>query len=86
MDFVATRESIMSQNQIINWNYIDEYPTEEGWYPVLQCFEIEEGFIPRAAYFTGKKWSIRWIVAYINTKVSSAEEAEEIAYDNDQDL
>lgn len=27
-----------------------------GWYPILQCWKLDDGFFPGGAFWTGREW------------------------------
>lgn len=39
------------------WTFEDKpETTEPGWYAILYCWEIDEGFFTGAGYWDGKRW------------------------------
>jgi len=65
------------------WEY--GTPLVPGWYPVLLCWEIEEGVFPSSAKWDGKQWSLSAVVAF-GILCTTAEEAMFIARENDVDV
>jgi len=72
----------------MKWQSINEQNIQiEGYYPVLECYSIEEGLIPSAAYWNKTEWVdvTGHVVAYIPDKFNSVDEALTVAYENDPD-
>jgi hypothetical protein len=69
----------------MEWHLLaDKEPQSIGWYPVLLCWEAEEGFFPAAAYWNGEAFAderaaSHWLPKQLQTK----DEAEAFAYEND---
>ncbi len=67
----------------MKWNFEDK-PTEIGWYPVLGCYDPEEGLLPFCAYFDGARWGKiegANVVAF-GDLAESDEEAASLAFDH----
>lgn len=68
------------------WNYEDK-PAEPGWYPVLICYDPDEGAFPSVAYWSiGRicKWDRKGIVAFGQRRESEAD-AHKLAHQHDPD-
>lgn len=61
----------------------DKEPNEIGWYPVLLCWSIREGFFPSSAFWNGNKFNEGAASHFINKIFISSNEAEDYAYKND---
>jgi hypothetical protein len=62
----------------------DEPPSAEGWYPVMICWEVEEGFFPGSAWFDGKRWdTTEPVILHGPSPCASAEAAREWACAHD---
>jgi len=66
----------------MEWEFIKE-PVDDGWYPVLVCYDLREGIFPNAAYWDGKKWDSQ-VVAH-GDKCELRDQALALAYENDPD-
>lgn len=60
-------------------------PKEVGWYPILICWDEEEGHFPGAAYWTGKEWSdnVGPISFFLDEKFTEQDDAYDVASEND---
>lgn len=60
---------------------------EPGWYPILYCWDAEEGCFPGGAQWTGSGWAENNVSAnithYWHVKFDEMESAEAYAYEND---
>jgi len=65
----------------MEWEFTNK-PTEEGWYAVLICYDIQEGIFPSAGYWDGYKWDRKSVTGH-GDKCANKEQAEAIAYEND---
>ena len=66
------------------WNYGDDQPGEPGWYPVLRCWDPEEGTFPGAGYWNGSSWDNQAVSSF-GSRCASRTEAERLAYEHDPD-
>lgn len=72
----------------------DDYPSEIGWYAVLQCWDAEEGIFPGAYYWNGERWTLQNgheglrlpSIRYWPVVFDSQEAAEAYAYARDPDF
>ncbi len=57
---------------------------EPGWYPILICWDLAEGFFPGAAEWSGSEWKSGDPVShYWPSKFDDASAAKEFAYKQD---
>ena len=66
-----------------NWNESDFNPNEEGFYAVLACWDVHEGFFTSTVFFDGKKLSYEYPVAYWHGPFTTEREAEDFSDKND---
>lgn len=69
----------------MDWWKSHSIPNEPGWYPVLICYDGEEGVFPQGAWFDGKKWDSSAVVAFGDHRQGTKELATEPAYAHDPD-
>lgn len=70
----------------MKWNFCDdEKPPSPGWYPVLVCYDDQEGVFPMAAEWDGGKWLHGAVVGF-GDLCDTQEKAQKLAYENDPDL
>ena len=67
----------------MEWHF-DGTPDAAGWYAVLVCYDAEEGAFPMGAEWDGAKWKQRFVAAF-GDRCETADEAKDLAYDNDPD-
>jgi hypothetical protein len=60
-------------------------PQSTGWYPVLRCWDPEEGWFPDGGYWTGTMWDSAAVAAWIDQRQDSEAAAKRIAYEKDPD-
>lgn len=63
-----------------SWRYGGK-PRENGWYAILQCWDIEEGVFPSAKRWDGS--DLEWSVMAIAGPFSDEKSAEAWAYAHD---
>ena len=69
------------------WLYADaKEPTLPGWYPVLRCWDANEGAYPAAEQWENGTWTGPAVLAWIDQCCRSAEQASDIAYKEDPEL
>jgi hypothetical protein len=61
-------------------------PNIPGWYPVLRCWDAEEGVYPAAEQWQDDTWTGPAVLAWIDQRCQSAEHASDIAYKEDPEL
>jgi hypothetical protein len=68
--------------------YDDPPKNAVGFYATTKCWDANEGIFPGAHYWNGDDWvpTTRASIAYYPKLFPSAEEAEEFAFDNLDDL
>jgi hypothetical protein len=71
----------------MNWHMLaDQEPVAVGWYPVLLCWEAEEGFFPAAAYWNGEAFADERAVSnWLPKQFATKAEAEAMASEWDPD-
>ena len=62
----------------MEWEYEKDLPDAPGWYPVMICFDIEEGAFADVEYFDGVKWKSNSITGF-GPLCQSEEEARKMA-------
>lgn len=69
------------------WNFTTSPPTETGWYPVIVCYDVQEGLFPSMAYSDGKVWKYVGPIVAIGSAgpFRIKDEAEYWAYEHDPD-
>lgn len=69
----------------MTWIYDhDAKPPEDGWYPVLHCWDSEEGVIPSAAFWSEGKWrDTQYVLQWWDQRFDDKQAADDIAYAND---
>lgn len=70
------------------WVYESEAPASSGWYPVLICYDEQEGIFPNALRSDGKNWAQKLpVIARGNTArpFSTEKDAHDWAYAHDPD-
>ena len=68
------------------WEY-DKNPTQEGWYPVLLCWDPNEGHFPAAAYWDGERWTSGPVAAFVPmAPCADLKEARDWAYKYDPEF
>lgn len=72
------------------WSRTADAVSEAGWYPILFCFEVEEGFIASAAQWCPDQgwskelpWTIRSKYVNIGPRFDSKHDAQKWADDHD---
>ena len=64
----------------------DAKPKNNGWYAILYCWEVQEGFFPSAAHWNGDKFDSSLPVSnWVDKIFSIKEDAAKFALDNDPD-
>ena len=66
-----------------SWLKAEKTPHSAGWWPVLRCWDTEEGYFPGGEHWDGSKWSDSAVVAWIDQRCSSKEDAAGVAEAND---
>lgn len=67
----------------MKWDY-DNTPAASGWYAALVCYDSREGAFPVGAYWDGKAWDRKAVVAFGDMR-DTEDEAKSLAYDHDPD-
>jgi hypothetical protein len=67
------------------WEWTRTAPSKEGWYPVLLCWDSDEGFFPSELESDGSNWTDCVPVAAIGKAgpFTEARDAEKWAQDHD---
>jgi len=65
------------------WNYLNNEPTQPGWYAVLMCFDSEEEAYPCAAEWGGTDWTCRGVLYFGGQAMPSEAEARALALQHD---
>lgn len=58
------------------WVSFLESPPEPGWYPVMRCWDQEEGSFPGGAFWNGSEWSSGAVIEYLPERYETRYEAE----------
>jgi hypothetical protein len=66
-----------------SWLKAKKTPHSAGWWPVLRCWDVEEGHFPGGEYWDGSQWSARAVVSWIDQPCSSKDGAAALAEIND---
>ena len=71
----------------MEWEFEPEKnpPEEPGWYPILVCYDPQEGLLPAAAYWDGDKWEGELVRVFCKKKCNTDEEAISLAYEHNPD-
>lgn len=62
----------------MEWDYRSDKPIKAGFYPVLFCFDPEEGLFDCGAYWDGNNWDRPRVIGF-GIKCKNKQDAERLA-------